>query len=181
MENSKFKPQELTRTGSFPHSMDAPKLKKSRYSSSSSVAIENAAKLRQKQRMAELNEAISVALKGIDSNDVYDVVKGLNFLTKKSFDQGVGTEDQPIQLESHPLIVLSLGSLLDVLNPLKDLIFTENNIAFINNNYKVVVDDGTTHVVNDKLKKFMHGQLNVSEQWSTKLPHSDIINYKVSK
>ena len=58
----------------------------------------------------------------LESNDPREVIKGLNFISIKSFDQTVVDNNitNPNHLESNPQLVLSLGSLLDATNPLFD-------------------------------------------------------------
>lgn len=65
-------------------------------------------------------DEITLAITKIESQEPSIVVQGLNILTKKSFD---ALEANNVQFEHFPQLVVSLGSLLDVVNPLKDVIY----------------------------------------------------------
>lgn len=69
---------------------------------------------------AKHTEEILNATNRIESSDPTVVVQGLNILTKKSFE---ALEGHNIQFEHYPQLAVSLGSLLDVVNPLKDVVF----------------------------------------------------------
>ena len=59
----------------------------------------------------------------LDSNDTQEVIQALNFLSAKSFEQTMVDSNNfpnPNNLEYNPRLVLSLGSLLDTVNPLFD-------------------------------------------------------------
>ena len=64
---------------------------------------------------------LTEAVKLIDSSDPSDIIHGLNLVTLKSFNRSTETCD--INLESCPYLLLSLGSLLDVVNPIGNILF----------------------------------------------------------
>lgn len=68
-------------------------------------------------------EKVNQAVKEINSKDILVVIKGLNFLTLKSFEM---IDTHSFQLESHPQVLLSLASLLDVVNPIQKEIIPGN-------------------------------------------------------
>lgn len=70
-----------------------------------------------------LVEKINNAVRDIISKDPSIVIRGLNFLTTKTYES---TEPCDVQLEHFPMLALSLGNLLDTLNPLALVLFEEN-------------------------------------------------------
>ena len=65
---------------------------------------------------------INTAIQKLGSNSSQQVAVGLNVLTKKSynlFDLGINS----LHLEDYPKLVISLGELLDVINPLGSYLF----------------------------------------------------------
>ncbi len=77
---------------------------------------------------AKHSEEIALATNRIESSDPSIVVQGLNVLTKKSFD---ALESSNLHFEFFPQLALSLGSLLDVVNPLKGAVLPTEGIKFV--------------------------------------------------
>lgn len=61
------------------------------------------------------NSKIIKAIKYIDGQDPSLVIKGLNTITQRTYELA---DSSSIQLEAFPELILSLGSLLDVVNPI---------------------------------------------------------------
>jgi hypothetical protein len=74
-------------------------------------------------------EDVAQATLKLESNEPSVVVQGLNVLTKKSFE---AVETSNLQLENYPQLALSLGSLLEVVNPLKGLVLPADDGTLIN-------------------------------------------------
>lgn len=66
-------------------------------------------------------EKILIAIGDLDSNDVNTVIRGLNILTQRSFDDYHG-----FNLDTYPQAVTALGDLLEVINPFGSVIATES-------------------------------------------------------
>jgi hypothetical protein len=60
-------------------------------------------------------EKIAMAIKDLDSSDIYYVLRGLNLLTVKSYD---ADPNSALMIDAYPELVVALGSLLDAINPL---------------------------------------------------------------
>jgi hypothetical protein len=73
-------------------------------------------------------EEINLATARIESQDPGVVVQGLNVLTRKSFD---ALEANNVQFEHFPQLLISLGSVLDVINPLKDVAYSSGELGSI--------------------------------------------------
>jgi hypothetical protein len=73
-------------------------------------------------------EEINLATARIESQDPGVVVQGLNVLTRKSFD---ALEANNVQFEHFPQLLISLGSVLDVINPLKDVAYCSGDLGSI--------------------------------------------------
>lgn len=74
------------------------------------------------------SERLSTAIKDLNSKDISVIIKSLNFLNQKTFEL---TDSHAIQVESCPHLLISLGALLDVVNPITRSLFPEkgfNNI-----------------------------------------------------
>jgi hypothetical protein len=71
------------------------------------------------------NSKIIKAIKHMDSHDPSVVIKGLNTLTQKTYEL---TDSAAIQLDIFPELILSLGSLLDTVNPIVSLL--PNNVPY---------------------------------------------------
>jgi hypothetical protein len=100
---------------------------------------------------AKHSEEIILATNRIESSDPSVVVQGLNVLTKKSFD---ALESSNLHFEFFPQLALSLGSLLEVVNPLIGAVLPEEGVKVVhpesdeiwtawqfthNNNIKVIL------------------------------------------
>lgn len=73
---------------------------------------------------AKHNDEVNAATAKIESSDPSIVIQGLNTLTKKSFE---ALESHSIHLENYPQLAISIGSLLDIVNPLTAYIFSCEN------------------------------------------------------
>jgi hypothetical protein len=85
------------------------------------------------------------------STTVSDVVKGLNILLIKSNEvtgDGIG-----LLIEHYPSILVAVGDLLDVINPLGNILFKEgqSKIESAKENIKIVGDDNIEFLVRMKL------------------------------
>lgn len=65
-----------------------------------------------------VNYTIDLAIQNLYSTSANDVVKSLNFLLVKTSDDA-----NSIQIEQHPNLLTAISDLLDVINPLGNLIF----------------------------------------------------------
>ncbi len=84
-------------------------------------------------RMSQMSQAfllqkkntnkIIKAIKYMDSSDPAVVVKGLNILTQKTYEL---YDSNALQLENFPELILSLGSLMDIVNRLDVDIFSNS-------------------------------------------------------
>lgn len=63
--------------------------------------------------MSELEKKTDAAVKGLGSTNFSEVIKGLNYITTKSFEL-----DMSFNLETFPQVTLALAELLNVINPL---------------------------------------------------------------
>lgn len=70
------------------------------------------------------NYNIDVAIAGLYSTSASDVVKALNFLIAKTSD--LQNDGSSIQFEVSPNLLTALADLLDVINPIGNIIFQEN-------------------------------------------------------
>ena len=71
---------------------------------------------------SKLHDEISQAIAKIDCSEPNLVIQGLNSLTKRSFD---GLETNAVHLENFPQLAISLGCLLDAIDPLSSFIFAD--------------------------------------------------------
>lgn len=98
------------------------------------------------------------AIKNLDSNVVANVVKGLNFILQRSYEANDSANSYYVNIDNHPLLLLSLGKLLDAVNPMGRLLF--NNIS------------------EDIYHKLYFGQLS-KEEWQLVLPNDISEEFKV--
>lgn len=69
---------------------------------------------------AKHHDEIFGATAKIESSDPSVVIQGLNTLSKKSFE---ALETNSVHFENYPQLAISLGSLLDVVDPLTSFVF----------------------------------------------------------
>ena len=131
-------------------------------------------------------EKINEAIKEVESKDPGTVIKGLNTILMKSFESDTGVT---LQIENYPELLNSLGSLLDVLNPLENLVFKDlgsdssmkinksdnNNRADVRNN----INQNGTESGTSKKRKIENDEMyvrspqeneEVDKQWTSVLP-----------
>lgn len=70
---------------------------------------------------AKHHDDVVQAIAKIESADPNAVVQGINVLTKKSFE---ALEANSVHFENYPQLAISIGSLLDVINPLSGYIYS---------------------------------------------------------
>lgn len=69
---------------------------------------------------------ISSAAIALESNNIQQVVKGVNYLLQKSFDANQDQQTSAVvQIENYPRLMHALSDLLDILNPAAALIESE--------------------------------------------------------
>lgn len=73
-------------------------------------------------------DEIAIAIRQLDSRDPNEVVKGLNLLLQVSFETENGSYHVRglagcLYLDAFPELALAIGSLLDVLNPIGEVVF----------------------------------------------------------
>ena len=95
--------------------------------------------LQQQKRMKietpqEINIKILNGINDLDSKDPSLVVRGLNFFSSRSFEM---TDNNSIQLESYPQLLLSLSNLLDIVNPIGQFLLTEEQLLENHSNFWV--------------------------------------------
>ena len=101
---------------------------------------------------------INYAIEYINSNLVHEVIRGLNILTKKSY----ALLDNPgstMYLESYPQLIISLGSLLDTVNPMGPFIF--DNITLNPSFNKILLDAYQPWYMNYELNPLHRADIKV--------------------
>eukprot|EP00600_Ochromonadales_sp_CCMP1393_P003556 CAMPEP_0174993564 /NCGR_PEP_ID=MMETSP0004_2-20121128/23144_1 /TAXON_ID=420556 /ORGANISM="Ochromonas sp., Strain CCMP1393" /LENGTH=535 /DNA_ID=CAMNT_0016247691 /DNA_START=71 /DNA_END=1676 /DNA_ORIENTATION=- len=98
------------------------------------------------QTWAKHHGEITSAIMLIDSNDPADVISGLNSLLKRSYES---IELRQVHLETFPQLIVSIGCLLDTVNPLCPLIFSADSTD---------IDNG--HIFDDQLSAWSNSEVS---------------------
>ena len=112
------------------------------------------------------------ATKELNSNDPTVVIKGLNSLLMKSFESDIGIT---LQIENYPDLTSALGSLLDALNPIANVLFSDKNARKITD--KMRESDMTG--IKRKLDGVHATGHNTDDRWNKSLPSEGNQLFKV--
>jgi hypothetical protein len=119
---------------------------------------------------SKLIEGINTAIQALDSTNISEVIRGLNFLLQKTYDANeISSSSNVIYLEQFPKLLVALGNLLDVINPLGKLPFQRYLGNQERNYYSFLLGSNDAMLANNSMK-----------EWSTELPGKEIMEFNVS-
>ena len=103
---------------------------------------------------------IETAIQNLYSSSAIDVVKSLNYLLQKTSD--VVADGNSILIEQYPTLLTALSDLLDVLNPVGNLVFSDKDVDSVD----MIVDElldtiSCKHVPWQKLSGAKNDELKV--------------------
>lgn len=103
---------------------------------------------------------IETAIQNLYSSSAIDVVKSLNYLLQKTSD--VVADGNSILIEQHPTLLTALADLLDILNPVGNLVFTEKEVESVDMLVDELLDTiSCKHVPWQKLSGARNDELKV--------------------
>ena len=118
---------------------------------------------------------IHKATKELDSSDPAVVIKGLNTLLMKSFESDTGIT---LQVENYPELLISLGCLLDALNPLGGMLFQESSPSSSKGNE--IIEVGIKRkITDDSSVRPLLDSGAMERQWVSALPSDGNQLFKV--
>ena len=120
-------------------------------------------------------DRINEATRELNSRDPGTVIKGLNTLLMKSFESDTGIT---LQIENYPDLLTALGSLLDALNPIGNMLFHESIIDI-----DASVEVGIKRKI-DSDDSYVRSSLRSDEtenKWTSALPSDGNQLFKVRK
>ena len=112
------------------------------------------------------------ATKELNSNDPTVVIKGLNTLLMKSFESDIGIT---LQVENYPDLLSALGSLLDALNPIASVLFSDNSTRKPTEKIR----DSDMTGIKRKLEAVHATGHNSDDRWNKSLPSDGNQLFKV--
>ena len=116
-------------------------------------------------------ENINQAIQLINSTNINDVIRGLNYLLQKSYEANeLNTSNNAVFVEQYPQLLTSLGNLLDVINPSGKLPFQQFLTNDENNYYSFLFGDLSSG----------SNEYSATNEWKTDIPGIDIMEFKVS-
>jgi hypothetical protein len=119
---------------------------------------------------SKLIEGINTAIQSLDSTNISEVIRGLNFLLQKTYDANeISSSSNVIYLEQFPKLLMALGNLLEVINPLGKLPFKKYLGNQERNYYSFLLGSNDAMLANNSMK-----------EWSTELPGKEIMEFNVS-
>lgn len=118
---------------------------------------------------AKLIEGMNNALNSLESSNISEVIRGLNYILQKSFEANeISNTNNVIYIEQFPRLLLALGTLLDVINPLGKIPFQKYLGNEEQNYYSFLLGSTDSMLAN-----------NPANEWKTDLPGSNQIEFKV--
>lgn len=115
-------------------------------------------------------ENIDHAIYLIDSSNINEVIRGLNYLLQKSYEANeISSSNNAVFIEHYPHLLPALGNLLDLVNPSGKLPFQNIFQNQDQNYYSFLFGDVTSTATSS----------SSMNEWHTDLPGIDSIEFKV--